>query len=183
MRMYDGGRKAAIGAGLGAGFALLGVIGRRVAMQAPTVFAGDWEKGLAIEHKAALALFDRLAQTEHAEKTKRTMLLSELKHALSKHALQEENLIYPAMRDAGLTEEADKLNHEHGYVKQYLYDLRELVGYNQAFQKKLAEFRADIEKHMTEEEQRLFPRLKEILGKESNSRLTRKMNMEGLKLA
>ena len=152
-------------------------------VQAPTMLAGDWDKALAAEHKAALALFDGLAATDDAASGKRRLLLMQLKHALGKHALEEENAIYPAMREHGMEAEADALNGEHGYVKQYLYELSDLLDDNSVFQQKLREFRGDIERHMEQEEQELFPRLRQALDDSATGRLTRRMNQEGLKLA
>lgn len=168
---------------LGAGLAVLGLAGRKLMVQAPTMLAGDWDKALAAEHQATLALFDALAATGERASAKRRMLLMQLKHALAKHALEEENAVYPAMREHGMKEEADALNGEHGYVKQYLYELSDLVEDNGAFQRKLATFRTDIQRHMEQEERELFPRLKRALDEKAVRRLTRRMNQEGLKLA
>jgi iron-sulfur cluster repair protein YtfE (RIC family) len=96
---------------------------RKAIVQAPTALAGNWYEALVTEHRAALAIIDKLAQTDIHATAKRALLLSQLHHALSKHAFQEENAIYPALRDNGLADEADKLNQEHGYVKQHLYEL------------------------------------------------------------
>ena len=106
-----------------------------------------------------------------------------LKHMLTKHAMEEENSIYPAMRDAGEAESADHLNNDHGYVKQYLYDLSALPKDSAAWISRVREFRALIEKHMREEETDLFPRLKAKLSPETNKALTTAMNKEGLKIA
>lgn len=176
-------KRALVTAGVGAGFALAGSIGRKLVAQAPTALAGDWDEALAREHRKALALFDKLQDSRGMGKTRRNMLLTQLKHALGKHALEEEDVIYPAMRDAEMTAEADTLTSEHGYVKQYLYDLADMVGDDAAFLEKLASFRSDIEKHMDDEEHTLFPRLKRALDATANKALTRRMNMEGLKLA
>lgn len=176
-------RTALVSAGVGAGVALAAALGRKLLVQAPTALAGDWDKALALEHKLALRLFDALGDTSDRASAKRRFLLMQLKHALGKHALEEENVIYPAMRDAGMKAEADQLNADHGYVKQYLYDLSDLVVDNAAFQTKLGAFRADIEKHIREEEDILFPALKAKLAGDQTARLTRRMNQEGLKLA
>ena len=180
---HGGSRDALIGAGIGAGLALIGTAGRKLAAQAPTALAGNWDKALALEHKTTLALFDKLRDTEPQANARRSMLLTQLKHSLGKHAMEEENAIYAAMRVAGLREEADALNHDHGYVKQYLYELHDLTKEYSAFQAKLAKFRADIEAHMKREEDDLFPRLKQALDETASSTLTRRMNQEGLKLA
>jgi len=173
-------------AGVGAAGAMLGVlamIGRKVAVQAPTYFAGDWDEALAAEHKATLLVFDAIQATSDSSKMKRSMLLANLKHMLAKHALEEENAIYPALRDAGMVAEADELNSEHGYVKQYLYELDNMPNDSPKFLETMAKFRGDIEHHMREEEDDLFPRLKARLGEEQNRTLTRAMNKEGFKIA
>lgn len=171
----------AAAAGLAVGLAAN--VARKLAVQAPTTLAGDWDEALATEHAMALKLFDALERTTETNTVKRATLLMQLKHALSKHALQEENAIYPALRDAGDAAAADGLNKDHGYVKQYLYDLSEMPKSSPGFLPKLREFRTDIEKHMREEEDQLFPQLKARLSPEKNKELTSVMNKEGLKLA
>ena len=171
----------AVGAGVVTG--ILAMIGRKVAVQAPTYLAGEWDEALAAEHKATLKLFDALEATDETNTTKRSMLLTQLKHALAKHALEEENAIYPALRESGEIEGADELNHEHGYVKQYLYELGNMEKSGPAFLVTLAKFRTDIEDHMREEEQVLFPALRAKLSPERNKQLSNAMNKEGFKLA
>ena len=170
-------------AGAGMAMGVLAMIGRKVAVQAPTYLAGDWDEALAAEHKAVLKLFDALEATVATDKGKRTMLLMQIKHALAKHALQEESVIYPALREAGEKDAADELNKEHGYVKQYLYELENMPNGSADFLPTVARFRADIEKHMREEEDDLFPKLKAGLSEARNKHLTMAMNKEGFKLA
>ena len=172
-----------IGTGVGLATGLLANLVRKAVVQAPTVFAGEWDEALAAEHKATLAIFDLLEKTTDNQAGRRSFLLMQLKHALGKHALQEENAVYAMMRDRGATEAADHLNHEHGYVKQFLFDLTEMSRGDAGWLPKLCEFRTMIEEHMREEEQELFPRLKAQLSQEQNKHLTLQMNKEGLKLA
>jgi hemerythrin-like domain-containing protein len=177
------GRTIAIGAAAGVAAGLLANLVRKAAVQAPTVIAGTWDQALAAEHRAALAIFDALEKTTDKQAGRRSFLLMQLKHAVSKHAFQEENSIYAMMRDLGSTEAADHLNHEHGYVKQYFFDLTEMSKSDPAWLPKLTEFRGMIEKHMREEEDDLFPRMRAQLSEEQNKHLTVMMNREGLKLA
>jgi hemerythrin-like domain-containing protein len=173
-------------AGAAAGGVALGVLamlGRKAAVQAPTYFAGEWDQALTAEHKAVLKLFDALQATDDSSTVKRSILLTQMKHALAKHALEEENAVYPAMRDVGETAGADELNSEHGYVKQYLYDLDNMPNNSPEFLTKVAAFRADIEDHMREEEEVLFPLLRSKMSAEQNKALTQAMNKEGFKLA
>ena len=151
----------------GAALGMLAMLGRKAAVQAPTLLAGEWNEALTAEHNTV----------------RRSLHLAQLKHALAKHALQEENVIYPALREAGEVEGADELNAEHGYVKQYLYELENMPKDSPDFLAKLADFRRDIEDHMREEEEVLFPRLHGRLSPEKNLALTKAMNKEGFKLA
>lgn len=176
------GTMLAVGAaGLAVGLAAN--VARKFAVQAPTMLSGEWDEALAAEHKLTLKVFDAIEATTEKNTTKRSMLLMNLKHMLAKHALEEENVIYPALREAGESEAADHLNNDHGYVKQYLYELGELPKDSPLWIQKVRAFRTDIEKHMNEEETTLFPRLKAKISPEKNKELTAQMNKEGLKLA
>ena len=176
---------AAVGVAAAAGLVagLAANVGRKVAVQAVSGLSGDWFDALKTEHKMAIKIFDTIQATTDKQKVKRSTLLMTLKHALGKHAFQEENVIYPALRDAGEVETADGLNKDHGYVKQYLYDLENMPKDSPAFLGKVAEFRRDIETHVREEEDEIFPALRSKLSDEQNTKLTLQMNKEGFKLA
>ncbi|RSY77898.1 hemerythrin domain-containing protein [Sphingomonas koreensis] len=167
----------------GAALGVLAMLGRKAAVQSATALAGDWMDGLIAEHQAVLKLFDAIEATDDKDTGRRTMLLMQIKHALAKHAIEEENVIYPALREAGKIEEADALTKEHGYVKQYLYELENMPKTGPAFLEKVRKFRADLEEHMDEEEERLFPALRTQLTEEKNALLTKAMNKEGFKVA
>ena len=92
------GRTVAIGAASGMVAGLLINLVRKAAVQAPTVMAGNWDRALAAEHAAALKIFDLLEKTTEKDKGRRSFLLMQLKHAISKHAFQEENVVYAMMR-------------------------------------------------------------------------------------
>lgn len=171
----------AAAAGVAVGVAAM--IGRKIAVQAPTMLAGDWDVALAAEHAAVIKLFDAIEATTNDNTSKRTILLMQLKHALAKHALQEENVIYPALRESGQTEAADNLNHDHGYVKQHLYELDNCPKNSDRFLTIARKFRSELEKHVREEEDQLFPGLKAQLDDATNKKLTFAMNKEGFKLA
>lgn len=173
----------ALGAAAGLAVGLAANVVRKVVVQAPTFTAGRWDEALAAEHKATLAIFDLIAKTSEAQTTRRTMLLMQLKHALAKHAFQEENAVYPALRDHAQTEAADHLNHDHGYVKQYLYELTIMARDDAGWLPTVREFRMTLEKHMHEEEDTIFPKLYRTLSAEENKSLTTAMNKEGLKVA
>lgn len=182
-RTNKSGPLIAVGAAAGLALGLAANLLRKAAVQSPTVLAGNWDVALAAEHAAALKIFDLIEQTNDDSTARRGTLLAQLKHAVGKHALQEENVIYAMMRDHELAEAADHLNHEHGYVKQYFFDLTEMAKDDPAWIPEVREFRAMIERHMREEESDIFPRLRSQLSEEQNKHVTAVMNKEGLKLA
>jgi hemerythrin superfamily protein len=171
----------AAAAGLAVGLAA--TVGRKAAIQAAQAASGDWYDALKQEHEAALAIFDKLEATTPQQTNKRGMLLMQLKNALQKHAHQEENVIYPALRRAGEAQEAEALFHDHSEVKQYLYELSIDAKDSSQWINKLREFRAAIEQHVREEEEEIFPRLRNRMNQEENHRLSMAMGKEGFKLA
>lgn len=64
-------------------------------------------------------------------------------------------------------------------MKQYLFDLSEMQPSDPAWIAKVRAFRADIEKHIRNEEEELFPKLKTALGDEGNAHVTSVMNKAG----
>ncbi len=173
-----------IGAAMaGAAVGLAANVGRKLFIQFGASPGGDWLDSLKAEHEMALAIFDKIEATEDDQTMMRSHLLMKLKYALTKHALEEENVVYPALRQANETEEADELNSDHGYVKTYLYELENLRNDDPQWIARVRDFRAMIEEHMREEENDIFPRLRSRLSEEQNAKLTSAMNKEGFKFA
>ena len=73
----------------------------------------EWDEILKLEHKATLAKFDMLLATDNSDTGKRAALVKTIHYALNKHAHQEEQVVYPALRQANETVDADHLEHEH----------------------------------------------------------------------
>ena len=176
-------RSFAIGAAAGLTAGLAANVVRKIFVQAPTFAAGEWDAALAAEHAATLKLFDAIQATEDKHKARRSILLTQIAHALAKHAIEEENAVYATLRTHGQVAEADKLNGDHGYVKQYLFELGNMATDHPLFLAKIGDFRAMLEEHMRAEEEKIFPKLRGLLSAEENARLTKAMNMEGLKIA
>lgn len=171
----------AAAAGAALGFAAN--MGRKLFVQATSGATGDWAEALAMEHKMTLAIFDKIEATSDEQTTMRSTLLAKLKYALSKHAIEEEMVIYPALRQANRTDEADELTSEHGIVKTYLYELETTPNNSPQWLARVRDFRTMIEQHMREEEDEIFPALRSRLSQDQNSKLTTMMNKEGFKFA
>ena len=167
----------------GAAVGLAANMGRKLFVQMTSGATGDWVEALTTEHEMTLALFDKIEATTDDQTTMRSTLLAKLKYALTKHALEEENVIYPALRQANLAAEADDLGSEHGYVKTYLYELETMPSDSPEWLARVRDFRAMIEEHMEEEENDIFPRFRSQLSEEQNAKITAMMNKEGFKFA
>lgn len=176
-------RSFAIGAAAGLTAGLAANVVRKIFVQAPSMMAGEWDDALATEHQLVLKLFDQIQATEDRHTTRRSVLLTQIGHALAKHALEEENAVYAMLRTHGQVAEADRLNSDHGYVKQYLFELGSMAPDHPTFLTKIGDFRAMLEEHMREEEEKIFPRLRGLLTDEESATLTKTMNQEGLKIA
>src|SRR3954463_16175980 len=137
-----------LAAGLaGAAIGFAANYGRKALMQGMEAAAGDWDEILAAEHDTALAIFDRMLATDQTQTFKRRMLLMKLTHALDKHAHQEEMVVYPALREANETTDADHLESEHGYIKTCIYQLNEMGPDSPTWLEVVRDFRALVSTH------------------------------------
>jgi len=164
-------------AGVALGFAAN--FGRKAVMQGMASAAGDWDEILAAEHDATLAIFDKMLATDETQTFKRKMLLTKLCYSLDKHAYEEEMVIYPALRGANEAADADHLEHDHGYVKTFIYELGQMPADAPNWLEKVREFRELVSRHAHEEEEQIFPRFKDELTEEQNDRITGMVNRDG----
>jgi hemerythrin superfamily protein len=167
----------------GAAVGLAANAGRKLFVQMTSGATGDWADALATEHRLTLATFDKIEATDDSQTSARAALLAKLKYMLTKHGLQEENVVYPALRQANQVHDADALDGEHGYVKTYLYELETIRKDSPEWLARVRDFRAMIEEHMRMEENEVFPALRQAMTDEQNSRLTAMMHKEGYKFA
>jgi hemerythrin superfamily protein len=173
----------ALAAAAGAAVGLAANFGRKLVVQGIASRAGDWDEILHQEHELVLALFDQIETTSDDQARVRTHLLARLKAALGKHALEEENVIYPALRESNNAHDADALNGEHGYVKTFLYELENMDAGGADWLARVRTFRAMFEEHIRMEEEEVFPALKAALDEGGNAKLGAAMLREGMMAA
>jgi hemerythrin superfamily protein len=167
----------------GAAVGIAANMGRKLFVQMASTGGASWDEALATEHRLTLLTFDKIEATSDSQTTVRSQLLAKLKYQLTKHALEEENVIYPALRQANVAHDADALEGEHGYVKTYLYELETMPNDSPEWLARVRDFRSMIEEHMRMEENEIFPMLKGLMTDAQSSRLTSMMNKEGYKFA
>ena len=176
----NNGGGALVGAALaGAAIGFAANFGRKFLMQSMSGMAGDWDEILAAEHDATMAIFDKMLATDASQTFKRGMLLTKLTHALDKHAHEEEMVVYPALREANESSDADTLESEHGYIKTFIYELQQMGPEAPNWLEKVREFRDLVQRHAHMEEEEVFPRFKERLSEEQNAKITSLVNRDG----
>jgi hemerythrin superfamily protein len=114
------------------------------------------------QHRDVEDLFDELESADAADKQD---LFDELADSLAVHALIEEMHFYPVVRARRTEDIVLESLEEHLIVKRMLAELMRLDPRNQAFDAKLAELKQQVQHHVTEEEDELFPKVRKILDR------------------
>jgi hemerythrin superfamily protein len=119
---------------------------------------------LAQDHQKVLALFEAIEATDTSATMRRAAMLLQLKRMLTAHALAEEDIVYPMLRDdAHRKEQAVKLYRDHAEVKVKLFELEHKAKDDPGWMPELRELHHMIESHAREEEQMEFPKLRAAL--------------------
>jgi hemerythrin-like domain-containing protein len=128
------------------------------------------------DHEKVSGIFEKLEPTtERAVKT-REELFAQLKQELDIHARIEEEIFYPSIRDAEETHDITlEAYEEHNVVKQLLAELEELPTDDETWGAKLKVLQENVEHHVEEEENEMFPSAREVLSKEQIEELGSRM--------
>jgi len=79
--------------------------------------------------------------------------------------------------------DADQLEGEHGYIKTFIYELKNLGSSAPNWLEKVREFRGLVSKHAHMEEEQVFPAFKKALSTEQNAKVTSLVNADGFWMA
>jgi hemerythrin superfamily protein len=120
---------------------------------------------LTEDHRRVDELFNAYEQTDDANE--KHHLVRDMITELSIHAAVEEQFLYPVMRDLPdgdkLTDEALQ---EHLEAKQVLADLDGMHAGDPELDRRVQKLVEDVRHHVEEEENELFPKLREALAQE-----------------
>ncbi|MBA3456833.1 MAG: hemerythrin domain-containing protein [Deltaproteobacteria bacterium] len=112
---------------------------------------------------------DLIAQLEDdgLEPMKKATVFRELADNLAAHASMEEKLFYPAVRAKQTEEILLESTEEHLAIKRVLADLLETRLDDERFSAKLSVLKEEVEHHAREEEEdKLFPKVRQFFDKE-----------------
>ena len=122
------------------------------------------------DHQKVRALLAELADSGERATTKREDLLGDIERELKIHTTIEEQIFYPAFREA--TEKADDRKlyfealEEHHVVDTVLPELKETGLASELFAAKAKVLKDLVEHHAKEEETEMFPRARKLLGRD-----------------
>jgi hemerythrin-like domain-containing protein len=134
---------------------------------------------LKADHKTVRELLEKLADTtERATKT-RPELLKRIGMEIRVHTSLEEEIFYPALREAGGTEEGrmffEALEEHRAAGELVLPDLEETAPDSEQFSGRAKVLKELIEHHADEEEQEMFPRARKVLDADQLKELGERM--------
>ena len=122
---------------------------------------------LKADHKKVAGIFEKLEPTTERGVKTREDLFAQLKNELDVHARVEEEIFYPALKEADETHDIVlEAYEEHAVVKTLLAELDELAKDDETWGAKLKVLQEMVEHHVEEEEGEMFPKAKEVLSAE-----------------
>lgn len=139
------------------------------------------------DHKKVRSMLAELTDTTSRAKKTRAELLKEIAEELRIHTQIEEEIFYPAFRQAGKKEDEEmyfEAVEEHKAVEnQVLPDLEGTSVDTDAFSGRAKVLKELIDHHAQEEEDDMFPRARELFSKEELESLGAKMMELKMQLA
>ena len=155
---------------------------KRAAAKAVVVLHGDWEGQLKSEHRGVKKLLKAMVETEIGDAARRSALVQEVGDALTRHAVEEENVVYPALRNLGAVEQAQALTQDHADMKTLIRQIEEAGPEDPEWETRARALKRLVERHIRVEEKDAFPRLHTSPAPGGNEKITRLVRREGAKV-
>jgi hemerythrin-like domain-containing protein len=127
------------------------------------------------DHRKVRALLSELEETTERASAKREELLATIEQELTIHTKIEEEIFYPAFRDAAEKKDDKDLYYEaveeHHVVDLVLPEIKETDADSEEFGAKAKVLKDLVEHHAEEEETEMFPRAQKLMDREELIRL------------
>ena len=131
------------------------------------------------DHEKVSELFEQVKATE--DRAKHQQLFEQIKQELEVHAHIEEAVFYPALQGKGNQELTDIVLEgieEHHQAKMFLREISNLSDDSEKFDAKLKVLMEDVEHHVDEEENEMFPLVEEVFEESELDALGRELEAE-----
>ncbi len=170
-----------------AGGIAIGVVGSRLLPPVAAAVSGmlrnragrDPFDLLINDHREILSIVDNMLQTPGDSTLDRTRQFLMLKRKLAKHAMAEGDVVYPMLEDeANGQMEGDHLYHEHAGMKIALFRMEEQLKSGEDWSGTARSLRDIIGEHAREEEEQVFPKLRQVMGRNKFGKLSAKIHRE-----
>lgn len=134
------------------------------------------------DHAAVKKIFAQIEKLESGAVTQKARLFKQLKTELDIHAKLEEVLLYPLLKAADTTHKLTLESYEeHHLVEKLLIELS-TQSITEEWDAKLTVLRENVEHHVEEEEDCLFPMAQKVLDRETLTQLGKQLQIEKKKL-
>lgn len=131
---------------------------------------------LKADHRKVAGLFERL---ESARGQAKLRVFEQIKMELDLHTHIEEKIFYPALEKPSETHDITlEAYEEHAVVKNLLKELSRAKNANDEWEAQAKVLKENVEHHVEEEENELFPKAEEALGEEKIEALGERMATE-----
>lgn len=130
------------------------------------------------DHDKVKQLFQRFESSDDESLHRR--LFEEIKTELQTHSHIEEAVFYPAVeeKDDELNEMVQEAYDEHAEVSDLLEEIDELNKGGSELRPKVIELKDIVEHHVQEEENEMFPKVRQAMGEEELSRMGQELAAE-----
>jgi hemerythrin-like domain-containing protein len=155
----------------------------RLAFRARSRLHGDWLGHLKAEHRVVRKLIKAMTRTEFEEPARRAALLEKVAELITRHTVEEENAVYPALDGMGEGGEAADLLDDHAEIKTLLRELQAMAPEDPRWRDQAKALKKLFDKHVREEEDEVFPVLRRRLGQLENEKLTKLVQREGVRVS
>jgi hemerythrin-like domain-containing protein len=122
------------------------------------------------DHEKVRGLLSKLEKASERSAGRREQLLKQIDHEVKIHSQIEEEIFYPAFRDAATKKDDRELfleaQEEHHVVDLVMPEVEETEPSTEEFAAKAKVLKDLIEHHAEEEEKQMFPRARKLMDRE-----------------
>ena len=120
------------------------------------------------DHGAVKKLFAQEEKLGKPDGEKKAALFNQIRAALEVHATIEEEIFYPAVKEARSENVKDEVREgyeEHKQIKSLLAQISAITPADETYDMKIKVLKEDVEHHVKDEETEMFPDAQKFLGK------------------
>ena len=120
------------------------------------------------DHAAVRQLFEQEEHVTRKDDSGKASIFNEIKAALEVHATIEEEIFYPAVKEARpehLKDEVREGYEEHKQIKSLLAQISSITPADETYDVKIKVLKENVEHHVKEEEGKMFSDAKKFVGK------------------